>query len=168
MNDEITIQIKVPASLLSNLDKLLSCISIVTGNTEEGNITGNSNITSINTFNADDDVKGNITSDTSIKYPTSNNTATSNTTATSNKYPTSNIQPSIPRYDDVVAYVKEKGYTNVPIDRFFDYYTQRGWRNVSDWKLKVDYWENNGIRNTEPVKKDFTEVKTELPNTIRK
>lgn len=49
-----------------------------------------------------------------------------------------------PTKDEVLAYVREKGYA-VNVDKFYEYYTVAGWHDkngkpVKNWKLKLLVW----------------------------
>ena len=49
-----------------------------------------------------------------------------------------------PTRQDVADYVREKGYANVDIDRFIDYYSSNGWmvgkNKMKDWRAAVRNW----------------------------
>ena len=68
-----------------------------------------------------------------------------------------------PTKQEVIEYCQEKGYTEVDVERFIDYYTSNGWmvgRNkMKDWKACVRNW-NRGQRQgmtaeTKTKQKDF-------------
>lgn len=58
-----------------------------------------------------------------------------------------------PTKQDVAEYVKEKGFGNVDVEMFIDYYTANGWmvgkNRMKDWKATVRNWERQG-RTTNP------------------
>ena len=60
---------------------------------------------------------------------------------------------SPPTKQEVEEYIKEKGYKNVDIERFIDYYESNGWmvgRNkMKDWRATVRNWARQG-RATNP------------------
>lgn len=49
-----------------------------------------------------------------------------------------------PTHQDVSDYCQEKGYTNVDIERFIDFYASKGWmvgkNKMKDWKAAVRNW----------------------------
>lgn len=49
-----------------------------------------------------------------------------------------------PTHQDVSDYCQEKGYTNVDIERFIDFYESKGWmvgkNKMKDWKAAVRNW----------------------------
>ena len=51
---------------------------------------------------------------------------------------------SPPTQQEVADYVREKGYGNVDVERFIDYYTANGWmvgkNKMKDWKAAVRNW----------------------------
>jgi len=51
---------------------------------------------------------------------------------------------SPPTRQEVSDYVQEKGYSNVDVERFIDYYTANGWmvgkNKMKDWKAAVRNW----------------------------
>lgn len=51
---------------------------------------------------------------------------------------------SPPTRQEVADYVREKGYSNVDVERFIDYYTANGWmvgkNKMKDWKATVRNW----------------------------
>ena len=57
-----------------------------------------------------------------------------------------------PTRQNVADYVAEKGYGNVDIDRFMDYYTSNGWmvgkNKMEDWRAAVRNW-NRGSQRQE-------------------
>lgn len=57
-----------------------------------------------------------------------------------------------PTRQNVADYVAEKGYGNVDIDRFMDYYTSNGWmvgkNKMKDWRAAVRNW-NRGSQRQE-------------------
>lgn len=59
-----------------------------------------------------------------------------------------------PTYDDVSAYCKEQGYTDIDPIRFVDFYTAKGWTigssAMKDWKATVRNWHR---RNNETTNK---------------
>lgn len=58
-----------------------------------------------------------------------------------------------PTIQDVSEYCREKGYSNVDVERFIDFYSSKGWmvgkNKMKDWKAAVRNWARQG-RATEP------------------
>ena len=50
-----------------------------------------------------------------------------------------------PTKQDVMDYCQEKGYTDVDVERFMNYYISNGWmvgkNKMKDWKAAVRTWE---------------------------
>lgn len=63
---------------------------------------------------------------------------------------------SPPTQQEVADYVREKGYGNVDVERFIDYYTANGWmvgkNKMKDWKAVVRNW----VRSEEATKPNNT------------
>lgn len=57
------------------------------------------------------------------------------------------VEPTI---EEVEAYIKEKGYTNVSAAKWISKYKANGWMvgrtKMKDWRACVDYWHNNDFR----------------------
>ena len=55
------------------------------------------------------------------------------------------VKISPPTKEDIVQYIKDKGYQGyVNYEKFFNYYSERGWMKnqtpITNWKAKVDEW----------------------------
>ena len=48
---------------------------------------------------------------------------------------------SPPTVDEVYLYCEER-HNGIDAQVFVDYYTARGWKNVTDWKAAIRVWEN--------------------------
>ena len=46
-----------------------------------------------------------------------------------------------PTVEEVYLYCEER-HNGIDAQRFVDYYTARGWKNVRDWKAQIRVWEN--------------------------
>ena len=88
---------------------------------------------------------------------------------------------SPPTRQTVAEYVQEKGYGNVDVERFIDYYSSNGWmvgRNkMKDWKAAVRNWarsekatkpnntKGNKFTNFNQREYDFDELERQLQTT---
>lgn len=78
-----------------------------------------------------------------------------------------------PTRQNVADYVSEKGYGNVDIDRFMDYYTSNGWmvgkNRMKDWKAAVRNWSRGGSQRQELTTKGSVrqELTAKTPNRFR-
>lgn len=56
---------------------------------------------------------------------------------------------SPPTQQEVADYIREKGYSNVDVERFIDHYTANGWmvgkNKMKDWKAAVRNWERSEL-----------------------
>ena len=50
-----------------------------------------------------------------------------------------------PTVEEVYLYC-EKRHNGIDAQRFVDYYTARGWKNITDWKAQIRVWENREDR----------------------
>ncbi len=50
----------------------------------------------------------------------------------------------IPSVEEVQAYCKERN-NGIDAEYFVNYYTERKWQGVTDWKARIFSWEKNGI-----------------------
>ena len=75
-----------------------------------------------------------------------------------NKPNNKHIEFIAPTIDQIKSYVLEKKYS-VDINKFFDYYTETGWKDkdgkkVKNWRLKIITWSNNST----PDKKTYDPI----------
>ena len=89
-----------------------------------------------------------------------------------------------PTKQDVMDYCQEKGYTDVDVERFMNYYTSNGWmvgkNKMKDWKAAMRNWarkdmaakpnNTNGNRfcNFEQRNYDYDALEKNLLNLLRK
>ena len=61
----------------------------------------------------------------------------------------------IPTLSQVISFVKENGMS-FDAQKFFDYYEERNWKGIKDWRKKAREWERSEHRwsNSTPKKKD--------------
>lgn len=78
----------------------------------------------------------------------------SNSNATDTVTDTTTLTPSI---EDVREYVKNKNL-KISAEKFFNFYDQRQWHNVTDWKLAALKWDSKEVQKQEektPEKKSL-------------
>lgn len=68
-----------------------------------------------------------------------------------------------PLIEMVVMYFQERGYNKIEADRFFDFYTSKGWfvgkNKMKDWKAAVRNWLRGKIQSKVNLKdQDWTEL----------
>lgn len=64
-----------------------------------------------------------------------------------------------PTVEEVKAYCSERK-NGINAEYFVNYYTERNWRGVTDWKARIRSWETNGIDNKSNDKPTKTKAGT--------
>lgn len=59
------------------------------------------------------------------------------------------IEKKIPTLPEVVEFFESNSFVAKP-QKFFDYYSARGWKDVNDWQALARYWESNEYKQNQP------------------